>query len=117
VVVNRIVRFDGPDGARLYELAYESLAVFRGGKERRTVAASTLEKLARVGTPKPAEQTGNPDLELLTLNGKGCTVTLEVRERDLLVEAVQAPDWPTFALAKQQRVVALLENAEPEPSA
>ena len=108
-MVKRIVRFDGPDGARLYELAFEALAAFQAGP-REAIAASAYEKLASIGIPKP-EKTGNPDLVLMTLNG-ACHVELMESERDIVLDAIAKVPWPTFAYAKKTRLVALLENAE-----
>ena len=111
-MVSRIVRFDGPDGARLYELAFEALAAFQAGP-REATAASAYEKLASIGIPKP-EKTGNPDLVLMTLNdvSGSCHVELMESERDIVLDAIAKVPWPTFALARKARVVALLENAE-----
>lgn len=108
-MVKRKVRFDGEEGPKHYELAHQALANFQAGPKE-DVAAAAFEKLCAIGVPK-AEKSANPDLILLTLDGKVECELLE-SERDVIVEALGRVPWPTFAVAMKRRVVALLENAE-----
>jgi hypothetical protein len=110
MVVKRIV-FDGQDGTKFYELAHQAAVMFRAGKDRRDLHASLIKKLEAAGVPKD-EPTGNPDLVFYTLPAVPTWVDVEVRERDILLAAVDAIDWPGFALAKVKGVIALIENAD-----
>jgi hypothetical protein len=108
-VVKRIVRFDGEDGPALFEVAHQALANFQPGP-REAIASAAFEKLCAIGVPK-SEQSNNPDLVLLTLD-EAREVELLESERDVIVEALGKIPWPVFAIAKKNRVLALLENAE-----
>lgn len=116
-MVKRIV-FDGSGGVKFYELAHQAAVMFRAGKDRRDVHASLIEKLEAVGVPKD-EPTGNPDMVFYTLSGaRPASVDVEVRERDILLAAVDAIDWPGFALAKVKGLVSIIENSDtPQGSA
>lgn len=113
MMVKRILRFAGADAARSYRLLYESLAIFRPGKDKEDIAEATLGKLDVLGTPRPPEPGQNPDLVLMMLKDAGAyDVELLESERDLILDAVRAIQWPTFAIAKKRKAVDLLMNAE-----
>jgi len=106
-VVKRIVRLD----ARSYELSFEALSVFRAPRAQQETAESAHEKLAAIGHPAK-DQPQNKDMELRTLRGEEGTAELLEAERDLVLAAIEAIDWPTFALARKRRAVELLRNAQ-----
>jgi hypothetical protein len=102
-VVKRIVVFDPPS----FALAYETLATWQPGPKE-DAAASALEKLGQHGEPVRTE---NPDL-FLRKTADDITVELLESEKDVLLDAIRARNWHTFALAKKRRTVELLTNAQ-----
>ena len=121
-IVKRVLRFDAAQ-RRLFEMIYEAAAIFRPGpgrSEKRTRLETVLAKLEPGTLERDREQGQNPDLTLRTIRGP-LQLELPESERDLLIEAMDAIDWPGFASAKAGAARQLLLDAErveePAPAA
>lgn len=105
-MVKRIVKMD----PKSYTLTYEALATFRAPKSMEDAHADAMVKMEAVGQPRD-EPMPNPDLVLRTASSDVSCELLE-SERDVVLAALEAIQWPGFALAMKRRAVALLKNAE-----
>ncbi len=108
-MVNRIVKFTGPHGPRSFEVAYEALATYRPSKGQYEEAEAALAALDAVSVVK--EKTVNPDLVLKTVLAD-VTVVMSEAERDVILAAIEATQFPTFALLSRRRTMEILKNAE-----
>ena len=112
-MVKRIVRFDGQDGRRAYELLWEVLGSYAPPQAREDAIETGLEKLGKIGVERKGPHP-NPDFITRTLEAPASVELMEA-EHVAALEALRAARLPGYALALKRKTIAVLDNAQAVP--
>ena len=112
-MVKRIVRFDGQDGKRAYELLWEVLGSFAPPQAKEDAVETGLGKLGKIGVERKGPHP-NPDFVARTLEAPASVELMEA-EHIVALEALRAARVPGYALALKRKAVAVLDNAQAVP--